>query len=419
MNSLAWRYDQKQESDWAFEAALTKYNFGKDTTRKPTVALPAAAGGGAGQVQLLDGTGWHTADMRADWRPERGTRGHDVAFGYHYDQHNLNDRTYTNTDWLAGNATAIIAGSTGKTETQGLYVQDAIQMGQGMKLTLGLRHEQWRAFNGTLTNAVPTTVAYPERKENFISPKFSLSWVAAEDWLLRGSLSRSARFPTVTELFQGSITGTSITNNDPDLKPEKILATELAAERDLGGAGNLRISLFQDYVTDYLTRQTNTTVVPSVTNIQNVDKVRIRGVETSAQRRNAFMQGLDLTGSVTFADSAILANAKSPATVGKKMLRIPDWRGTLAATWRPDDKMDFTLAGRYSGRQFNQLDNSDTNPDVYGGASRFFVMDAKVNYHFDKRLSMSVGVDNLNNEKYYAAHPYTQRAWIVQVKGSL
>lgn len=419
MNSLTWRFDPKSESDWAFEAALTKYEFGKDTTRRPTVALPAASGGGAGQVQLLDGTGWHTADMRADWRPERGKRGHDIAFGYHYDQHTLNDRTYTNTNWLAGNATIVNAGNTGNTETQGLYVQDAIQMGQDMKLTLGLRYEQWRAFSGTTTNNVPTTVAHPERKENFASPKLSLSWVATENWLLRGSLSRAARFPTVTELFQGTITGTSITNNDPNLKSEKILAGELAAERDLGGAGNLRVSFFQDDVTDYLTRQTNTTVVPTVTNIQNVDKARIRGVETSMQRRNAFMKGLDLTGSLTFADSTILANNKNPASVGKEMLRIPDWRATLAATWHPNDTMDFTLAGRYSGKQFGQLDNSDTNGGVYGGASRFFVMDAKFNYRFDKRLSMAVGVDNLNNEKYFAAHPYTQRTWIVQVKGNL
>ena len=417
MNSLTWRFDPKQESDWAFEAALTKYEFGKDTSRKPTVALPAASTGGAGQVQLLDGTGWHTADVRADWSPERGKRGHDVAFGYHYDQHNLNDRTYTNTDWLAGNATTVNAGSTGNTETQAFYVQDAIQMGQDMKLTLGLRQEQWRAFNGTMTKTV-TTLAYPERKESYTSPKLSLSWVATEKWLLRGSLSRAARFPTVTELFQGSISGTSITNNDPNLKPEKILAGELAAERDLG-AGNLRISLFQDDVTDYLTRQTDTTVTPTVTNVQNVDKVRIRGMETSMQRRNAFMQRLDLTGSLTFADSEILANTRNPASVGKQMIRIPDWRATLVATWHANDKMDFTLAGRYSGKQFNQLDNSDTNEGVYGGVSRFTVVDAKFNYRFDKLISMSVGVDNLNNEKYYAFHPYTQRTWIVQVKGGL
>ncbi|MBY0575212.1 MAG: TonB-dependent receptor [Gallionellaceae bacterium] len=419
MNSLTWRYDKKQESDWAFEAALTKYEFGKDTTRRPTVALPAASGGGAGQVQLQDGTGWHTADVRADWRPERGKRGHDVAFGFHHDQHTLNDRTYSNANWLAGDMTTVNAGNTGKTETRGLYVQDAISMKHDIKLTLGLRYEQWRAFGGTKTNAVPVTVAYPERSENYTSPKLSLSWAATEDWLLRGSLSRAARFPTVTELFQGVVSGTSVINNDPNLKPEKILAGELAAERDLGGAGNLRVSLFEDNVTDYLTRQTNTTVAPTVTNIQNVDKVRVRGMETSMQRRNAFMQGLDLTGSLTYADPKILANNNNPASVGKQMIRIPNWRATLAATWRPNDTMDFTLAGRYSGRQYGELDNSDTNDKTYGGSSQFFVMDAKFNYRFDKRLSMAVGADNLNNEKYYAYHPYTQRTWIVQLKGSL
>src|SRR3989304_1975484 len=110
-----------------------------------------------------------------------------------------------------------------------------------MKLTLGLRYEQWRAFDGTTTNAA-TTQPHTERKENFTSPKLSLAWVATEDWLLRGSLSSAARFPTVTELFQSGVSGTSTTISDPNLKPEKILARGPAARRGLGGAGNLRAS---------------------------------------------------------------------------------------------------------------------------------------------------------------------------------
>lgn len=187
----------------------------------------------------------------------------------------------------------------------------------------------------------------------------------------------------------------------------------------MSGVGNLRISLFQDDVNNYLTRQSNTTVSPTVTNVQNVGKVRIRGVETSMQKRNAFMQGVDLTGSVTYVDSEILENNNSPTSVGKNMIRLPDWRATLAATWHANDKMDFMLAGRYSGRQYNLLDNTDTNDGVYGGVSKFLVMDAKFSYRLDKNISMSVGVDNLNNEKYYAAHPYPQRTWMAQIKGSL
>lgn len=416
MNSLTWRYDPKQEEDWAFEAALTDYDIAKDVTRRPTIAPTATYSGGAGQAQFMDGTGWQTVDVRTDWRPERGKRGHDFAFGYHYDQHTLNDRTYTNSNWLSGNATTVDSRNAGQTQTQAIYVQDAIRAGKDLTLTLGLRHEQWRAVNGAKTQTT-TTLTYPERRENVTSPKLSLAWAATEEWLLRGSLSRAVRFPTVTELFQGSITGTSITNNDPNLKSEKILAGELAAERDIG-AGNLRVSLFQDNLKDALTRQSNTTVTPSVTNVQNVDKARVRGVEVSMQRRDAFMPGLDLRGSVTYADSEILANTKNPASVGKHLIRIPDWKATLVGTLHLNDKASWTLAGRYSGKQYNMLDNSDTNGDVFGGQSKFFVMDTKFDYRFDKQFSVSVGIDNLNNEKYYTFHPYPQRTYVVQVKES-
>lgn len=413
MNSLAYRFDPKQASDWAFELALTDYDIGTDRTLKPTVS-----GGNIqsnGTVQLQDGTGWRTADLRADWRPERGKRGHDFAFGYHYDQHVLSDRTYNASNWLAGNAGTLSSANAGKTDTQAIYVQDAIRLGSDWKMTLGARHEQWRAFDGSKSLGA-TTVSYAGRNESYTSPKFSLAWTATDDWLLRGSLSRAARFPTVTELFQGTISGTSIINNDPNLKPERILAGELAAERDLAGLGNLRVSLFQDNLTDALIRQTNTTVSPTVTNVQNVDKARVRGIEMAVQRHDVFIHGLDLLGSLTYADSEILANEKNPASVGKRMLRIPDWRATLAATWRANDNLNLTLAGRYSGRQFGEVDNSDVNDRTYGGSSRFLVIDAKANYRLDKNWALAVGVDNLTNEHYYAYHPYTQRMWIAQLK---
>jgi iron complex outermembrane receptor protein len=417
MNSLSYRFDPKTNTDLAFEVALTDYNINTDTTRKPTIALPAASTGGAGQIQLQDGTGWSTADVRVDWRPQAGRRGHDFAFGYHFDRHRLRDRTFTTTNWVTGGPGALSAGNEGSTETQALYVQDAIRLADDWKLTVGVRQERWRAFDGSKSNAT-STIGYPERSESFTSPKLSVSWIATDDWLLRGSVSRAVRFPTVTELFQGNISGTSIVNNDPNLRPEKILAGELAAERGLGDMGHLRVSLFQDNLTDALTRQTNTTVFPTVTNVQNVDKVRVRGIEMVIQRRDALVRGVDVTGSVTYADSEILANAKNPASVGKRMLRIPDWRATLVTTWRASDAVDVTLAGRYSGRQFNELDNSDVNDSVFGGVSRFLVIDAKVLYRFDKRWSLALGVDNLNNEKYYAFHPYPQRTWIAQIKGA-
>ena len=76
----------------------------------------------------------------------------------------------------------------------------------------------------------------------------------------------------------------------------------------------------------------------------------------------------------------------------------------------------YTLAARYSGKQHNQLDNLDTNPDTYGGTSQYFLVDAKVVYRVAKQWSASLGVDNLNNYKAYVAHPWPQRTVFAGVK---
>lgn len=412
MHGLSLKTDTKGE--WDYEAAVTYYHFGKDEQRSPTTALPAALSGGAGQIALADGNGWRTLDLKADWRPGRDQGGHEASFGYHYDRYILDSRVFNTADWLSGGTTSRVSAFVGNTETQALFAQDAWRLAPDWKLTLGGRYERWHAFGGATSNAT-TTIAHATRTESFFSPKVALALQAAPDWLLRASLGRAYRMPTVSELFQGSVSAGAIVNNDPNLKPEKAWSGELTAERGLG-SGLLRLSLFQEDAYDALYSQTNTTATPTVTNIQNIDKIRTRGVELAFQGKDLGLRGLDLSGSVTYADSEILKNDKFPASVGKQQPRVPDWRAGAAATWHQNGRLSYTLAARYSGRQYNTLDNIDSNPDTYGGTSRFFVADARVNYKFAKRLAASAGVDNLNNNKHYLAHPMPQRTFHAELK---
>ncbi len=413
MHGLTLKSDTKGE--WDFDAAFSYYDFGKDEQRSPTTALPGAQGGGAGQIALGDGSGWRTFDFKGDWRPgfDNGGR-HEVSFGYHYDRYILDSRVMNTADWLSGGATTRISAFAGKTETQALFAQDAWHFAPAWTFTFGGRLERWRAFDGATSNAT-TTLSHASRSESFFSPKASLSFQATPEWLLRASLGRAYRMPTVSELFQGSISGGAIVNNDPNLKPEKAWSGELTAERAVGN-GLLRLTLFQEDVADALYSQTNVTVFPTVTNIQNVDKIRTRGIEAVYEGKDVGIQGLDLSGSLTWADSEILKNDKNPASVGKTQPRVPDWRATAVATWHPNDRLSYTLAARYSGRQYNTLDNTDVNPDTYGGTSKFFVMDARVNYKLGKQFTASVGVDNLNDYAWYLAHPMPRRTFHAELK---
>jgi iron complex outermembrane recepter protein len=102
--------------------------------------------------------------------------------------------------------------------------------------------------------------------------------------------------------------------------------------------------------------------------------------------------------------------------VGKQQPRVPKWRATALATYKPDARWAYTLGARYSSTQYGQLDNSDTNGFSYLGFSKYFVTDVRVRYQIAKQWSAAVGIDNLNNYKYWAFHPYPQRTFVAELK---
>lgn len=412
--------DSRLAPDWRVELAASDYDTLTDISRSPTTAKPAAESGGAGRVTYGDGTGWRNFDIKAIWKPDQGKAGHAVTFGYHWDEYRIRSRQLNATNWRSDASTTTTRNSfAGNTSTEALFAQDVWKLDPRWTATLGLRHERWQAYDGTrFDTAAPlsgTTYAYPSRDSRFNSPKASLAWQATADWTVRASLARAYRMPTVSELFQTETRGNTTFISDPNLKPEKVLAKDLTAEGSALG-GNLRLSLFEEHVDDALYSQTDVSVTPNVTSVQNVDRIRVRGAEAAYQKSDVMVRGLDLSGSITYTNSEILANNANPASVGKRVPRVPDWRATAFATYRIDEHWATSLGLKYSGLQYNELNNSDIDPDKFGGNSKFTTLDARVRYRFGKLMSAAVGVDNLTNTKYYAFHPYPQRVYHAELR---
>lgn len=402
--------------DW--EVAGSLYNYAKDESRAPMVALPNALTGGAGRITDMGGSGWNTLALKGTWRPdvETGTT-HILDFGYQREAYQLRTLVSDTTDWISGGAGARFSAFNGNTNLQSLYAQDSWKFAPGWSTTLGGRYESWRAFGGQIGNAA-SVLGLAERHENHFSPKAAIAYQLTPLWALKAATGRAVRMPTVAELYQGSIAANTVVNNDPLLKPEKTWSTEFSAERDLGN-GLWRTTLFHENTRDALYSQTNFSVTPNITNIQNIERVRTLGLETAYSASDALVRGLDLSGSVTYANSVIVANPNNPASVGKRQPRVPDWRATFLASYRASDKLTTSLGVRYSGRQFGNLDNSDTNSLTYTGNSSYLVADVRVKYKFAKQWSASFGIDNLNNARYWAFHPYTQRTYTAELRFDL
>ncbi|MCX7280760.1 MAG: TonB-dependent receptor [Alphaproteobacteria bacterium] len=42
-------------------------------------------------------------------------------------------------------------------------------------------------------------------------------------------------------------------------------------------------------------------------------------------------------------------------------------------------------------------------------------MDTRARYKFNENWNVSVGVDNINNDKYFLFHPFPQRTFVMEV----
>ncbi len=409
-----------RDAGWNGSAVFSEYRIREDCALQANTPDPVAVNGGPGTNSERDGTGWTTFELQSVYTPSAGdwTDGaHTLAFGYHRNDYRVESPVYDTADWR-GRAGMLAQDVRGETSLQALYAQDAWELADRWVLTLGVRYEEWEATDGFqfVLGAVPEV--YPSREESKWSPKASLSFRPDDQWQVRLSAGRGVRFPTVAELFLGTVTATQITRNDPNLEPETSDALDLSVEYQ-PAFGRVRLSLFQDDIRDTIWNQVNVLVFPSRNTVQNIDRVRTRGIETAVSIDRVFIDTLSIEGSLAYASSRILRNDNHPDYVGNRWPRVPDLRGNVQAVWRPTPAWMASLGFRYSGETFGRLENDDINGDTYGGISRVRSWDGRVAYTTANGTELAVGIDNITNDRAYQSHPYAARTAFAEVRWSL
>ena len=424
IHGLSIKSNSKAERDWELAASIYRYDRDQLRQNAASNTLPAAASGGAGTLANGGGSGWNTLAARGTWRPAFAQGAHIVDFGVGQDSYQLRFKTSSITgNWQSDPAGALVSNVQGDTHLLNLWAQDAWTFDPRWKAVLGVRAEQWKAQDGLSAFSASSSLSYAARKENAVSPKAAISFQATPDTVLKASLGRTVRFPTVAELYGATSTTNTQFINDPNVRPERSWTGELSAEKDVGNA-TLRATLFAENTRDALNSQTVFDAVANrnISRVGNVGRIATRGVELAASAQDVGIKGLDLLGSLTFADSIIKENSGfvvTPGdTIGKWQPNIPKWRATALASYRINAAWTATLAARYSGTQYRTLNNADINGFTYQGVSRFFTMDARATWKVNETLTAAVGIDNLNNYKYWNFHPYPQRTYFASLRAS-
>ncbi|MFI3220951.1 MAG: TonB-dependent receptor [Methylococcales bacterium] len=436
--------------DWELTGSVVDY--GKDISRNAGNVTPnQAASNGAGIVTSLTGTGWHTADAKGIWRPQALGQ-HEVSFGFHHDLYSLKNPTYTVTNnWQGSTGMGVpTTNSEGKTQTEAYWVQDSWDFHKDWNLTLGGRLESWHAYDGinsaTVNNKLQT-VNQANNNVTHFSPKFKMTWEPMERVKIGASVAQAYRFATATELFQTNqvTTGgqTTITNGNPNLKPEEALSSELAAEYALD-KGKLRLSLFHERINNAIYSQPGFTTlsngtIATISSPQNVRQTETHGIEFSGEASDVGIQGIDLSGNFTWADSRITKNSEADKAAaltpiattatnltanpysqlpseGARQARVPEWRASATVAYRPTDKWTNAVSMRYSSAQFSATNNADTNHGTYLGNNAYFIVDLRTKYQITKQFAIAGGIDNVNNVEMWIFHPFPMRTYFAELK---
>ncbi|KKC26921.1 hypothetical protein WP12_06200 [Sphingomonas sp. SRS2] len=396
-------------------ANLSTLQFDRQTTRRSNGYLSGLRGG-PGILIEQGPTDWYTLDLTA----ARTIGAHAIAVGLNANRYRTSQLGFGTTRWREAAGRNFISRTGGNSRLIGIFAEDEISLADGLTVTPGLRADFWRSYDGRRVIGAAVT-RYAPRRDHRVDPKLSARWAFALRWAAELSLATATRFPTVGELFQGSLNGDgsfNTTSFDPTLKPERSRDANLLLRHDLGPVrltGSLFYQRVRDSIFSYL--GFNAAGVASLT-FRNIDITRQYGVEIIAETRNWPFEGLDLDANAARIDAITVRNRADPASEGVQFARIPKWRLNANLRYRIDQATDIALGARYASRPNSDIDGLQRG-DTYGYTSELLQIDARLSHRISEQLRVAAGVNNLTNDKAWVFNPTSQRTFLIEAGWTL
>ncbi|MCW1429917.1 TonB-dependent receptor [Novosphingobium sp. JCM 18896] len=370
---------------------------------------------GAGTLASQGPTGWWTADLTIENKTDR----RELALGFTGNAYRTDQTRYTLANWTSDAGKAFSTRTFGKSRQLSAWAEARLLF-DPLTVTLGTRYDNWRAYDGGLTRlntaSAPVSNTYAARQADSVDPSLSFEYRIDAATQIQLSLAMATRYPTVGELFQGSLNGDGTFNAnsfDINLKPERSKDANLLIAHDFGpikltGSAfwqRVKNTIFQFY-------GFNQNGISSST-YKNIDLTRQFGFELIAQTKDWPLPGMAIDANAAYIDSKTIRNASNPTAEGVQFPRIPKWRINANLRYDVTPAVEASLGMRYASRPNTDLFGLQRG-DTYGFTSELFALDLRVNWKLTDQLRLSAGVDNLTNDRAWVFHPYPQRTFLVE-----
>ncbi|RYZ90825.1 MAG: TonB-dependent receptor, partial [Moraxellaceae bacterium] len=325
--------------------------------------------------------------------------------------------TYNTDQWRQATNAKFSLETKGKSSLSGFFAEDEIHLTEQLSLTAGARIDQWRTYDGSIIQGSSAS-PHKNRAETATNTSLSGQWEFADKWHAQLSLATATRFPTVGELFQGKFDSTGVfdpASFDPNLKPEQSKDLKLILRHELTHA-RITGSLFYQNVNDFIfTLERINAAGAKLSVFKNIDEVRQTGAELIIETFDLGLDGLNVDVNFAYIDDKIIKNSLMPISEGNQFPRIPYWRINAQTRYAINDDWRLAWGVRYASRPNSNLEATQRG-DTFGYASEQLINDARISWRTNADTELSFGIDNINNDKAWAFHPFPQRTYLLELK---
>jgi len=400
---------------WNYDAVLSSYMKLDDTYRSSDENPVDPNYDHSGSLTQFQDTGWQLLDVKFNKDNFMNNTNLKFEGGYHYDHARMETIKWSVADWEHDEKDeGTFSSSTGgQTDTHAVHANVGWDFKPKWDLQVGGRIEAWRTFNGFEHESEGEIGGHDHINEQAFSPKLSLGYKPNSEWDYQFSLAQSTRFPIPEEMFSNIDDYEDKNISNPGLKPEEGNHVTFMVGHYKPKA-TTKLNLFFDYINDTIYNDV-IAGTSSTSTFVNIDLVRTMGVELIVKRKDFLISKHDFSLNTAFTDAKILFHNVTPASHGKDLPRVPDWRVKFQSVYHFLDNWDGMIAARWQDRMWGRLQNDDPL-DGSGGHSEYLFLDIKTNYE-SKNFVSSFGVTNLTDETAWTGpHQYPNRTYVFDVK---
>ncbi|HEX2597315.1 MAG TPA: TonB-dependent receptor, partial [Terriglobales bacterium] len=289
--------------------------------------------------------------------------------------------------------------SGGRQRTAGVFAEDVFRIGSKWTLIAAGRFDHWGNFRGVsfrtplTSSGVAISKNFPDRTDNFFSPRVSLIRSLNRNLTATASIYRAFRAPTLNELYRSFRLGSILTQNNAALRAETLTGGEAGLTvSTLEGKFNVRGTFFWSQTSDPVANVTLSVTPTLITRQrQNLGETRSRGVELDAVAR--LSNSWQLSGGYAFTDSTVLDFPADTTLEGLRVPQVPQHQFTSELRYFNPSRLIVTLQGRFVGQQFD--DDQNLLP-----LGNFGTMNLLLAREFSRGVQGFLAFENLLNTRY-------------------